>query len=88
MRSPEKKYPQTVVFVDKENGGHGSTINVGIEKAQVTYFNLLDSDVWVIIGDFIEFVKKANVLFLDYSDRKLTHCINKYAIAMLRGEKS
>ena len=38
--------------------------------------------------DFIEIVKKANVLFLDYSDRKLTHCINKYAIAMLRGEKS
>ena len=36
----------------------------------------------------IEIVKKANVLFLDYSDRKLTHCINKYAIAMLRGEKS
>ena len=38
--------------------------------------------------DFIEIVKKANVLFLDYSDRKLTHCINEYAIAMLRGEKS
>ena len=35
-----------------------------------------------------EIVKKANVLFLDYSDRKLTHCINEYAIAMLRGEKS
>ena len=33
-RAYEKKYPQTVVFVDKENGGHGSTINVGIEKAK------------------------------------------------------
>ena len=53
-----KKYPQTVVFVDKENGGHGSTINVGIEKAQGTYFKVLDSDDWVNIGDFIEFVKR------------------------------
>ena len=46
-RAYEKKYPQTVVFVDKENGGHGSTINVGIEKAQGTYFKVLDSDDWV-----------------------------------------
>ena len=38
--------------------------------------------------DFTEIVKEANVLFLDYSDRKLVHCINEYAIAMLRGEKS
>ena len=57
-RAYEKKYPQTVVFVDKENGGHGSTINVGIEKAQGTYFKVLDSDDWVNIGDFIEFVKR------------------------------
>ena len=32
-RAYEKKYPQTVVFVDKENGGHGSTINVLFQSA-------------------------------------------------------
>ena len=37
--------------------------------------------------DFTEIVKKANAVFLDYSDRKLTHCINEYAIAVLRDEK-
>ena len=70
-RAYEKKYPQTVVFVDKENGGHGSTINVGIEKAQGTYFKVLDSDDWVNIGDFIEFVKRlkeetADAVICDY----------------------
>ena len=37
--------------------------------------------------DFTEIVKKANAVFLDYSDRKLTHCINEYAIAVFRDEK-
>ena len=27
------KYPDTIVIVDKENGGHGSTINSGIQVA-------------------------------------------------------
>ena len=63
-RAYEKKYPQTVVFVDKENGGHGSTINVGIEKAQGTYFKVLDSDDWVNIGDFIEI--DLNILHGEY----------------------
>ena len=74
-RAYEKKYPQTVVFVDKENGGHGSTINVGIEKAQGTYFKVLDSDDWVNIGDFIEFVKRlkeetADAVICDYRKRQ------------------
>ena len=30
--------------VDKENAGHGSGVNVGIEKAEGLYFKILDSD--------------------------------------------
>lgn len=37
--------------------------------------------------DFTDIVKKANLQFLEYSDRKLTRCINKYAITMLGGKK-
>lgn len=37
--------------------------------------------------DFTTIVKNANILFSNYSDRKLTHCINEYAIAMFRGKK-
>ena len=36
--------------------------------------------------DFTDIVKKANLQFLKYSDRKLIRCINEYAIAMLGGK--
>ena len=29
----KENYPETIVIVDKENGGHGSTINSGIKIA-------------------------------------------------------
>ena len=38
-----KKY-QFIKVVDKENGGHGSGVNVGINIATGLYFKLLDSD--------------------------------------------
>ena len=62
-----------------------SGFNYSISKEGVSFCESLNDK---YAEDFIEIVRKANVLFLDYSDRKLTHCINKYAIAMLRGEKS
>ena len=38
-----KKYP-FIKVVDKENGGHGSGINVGIVNATGLYFKMFDSD--------------------------------------------
>lgn len=43
----QKKYPDSVRLVDKENGGHGSTINRGIKEAKGKYFRALDGDDWV-----------------------------------------
>ncbi|MDG2941708.1 glycosyltransferase family 2 protein [Exercitatus varius] len=40
-------YPDTIVIVDKENGGHGSTINAGIKVATGKYFKVVDADDWV-----------------------------------------
>lgn len=40
-------YPETIVVVDKENGGHGSTINAGIKVATGKYFKVVDADDWV-----------------------------------------
>lgn len=37
--------------------------------------------------DFTGIVEKANLQFLEYTDRKLTRCINEYAIARLGGKK-
>ena len=53
----EKKYPNTVKVIDKENGGHGSTINVGLEKATGKYFRVIDSDDWVNVEGFPKYVE-------------------------------
>ena len=36
-----------VRLINKENGGHGSTINVSIEQAKGKYYRLVDGDDWV-----------------------------------------
>lgn len=41
------KYPSIVKAVHKENGGHGSAVNVGISYATGFYFKVVDSDDWV-----------------------------------------
>lgn len=66
-----EKYPQTVVLIDKENGGHGSTINAGLKAARGKYFRVLDSDDWFNTAEFIKFVKRlkdedADLVVCDY----------------------
>ena len=41
-----KRYPGTFRQIDKENGGHGSAWNVGLEEATGKYLRFLDSDDW------------------------------------------
>ncbi len=43
----ERLYPNIVRVVDKENGGHGSGVNKGLELAQGQYFKVVDSDDWL-----------------------------------------
>ena len=43
----EKNYPSIVKAVHKENGGHGSAVNAGLEHASGLYFKVVDSDDWV-----------------------------------------
>ena len=43
----EDKFPGIVKVIDKENGGHGSTINESIKQATGKYFKIVDSDDWV-----------------------------------------
>ncbi len=46
-RDYETRFPNLFRVVDKENGGHGSGVNKGIELAEGQYFYVLDSDDWV-----------------------------------------
>ncbi len=42
----EKRYPNIVRSIHKENGGHGDVINTGLKHANGIYFKVLDSDDW------------------------------------------
>lgn len=43
----QEKYPTIVRLINKENGGHGSAVNTGIENATGIFFKVVDSDDWV-----------------------------------------
>ena len=61
----QDKYPNTVRIIDKENGGHGSTINRGIEEAVGKYFKVVDGDDWVDTDVFIKYVNALKTLEAD-----------------------
>lgn len=46
-----------VKLIDKENGGHGSTINVGIKEAKGKYLKVMDGDDTVNSQKFYELLK-------------------------------
>ena len=64
-RKYEKEYKDTIIVIDKENGGHGSTINAGLKAATGKYTKVIDSDDWVNVDDFENFVKELKKLDCD-----------------------
>lgn len=50
------EYPGTVVFINKENGGYGSTINASVKVATGKYYKLLDGDDWFESANLTEFI--------------------------------
>jgi len=42
----EKKYPNIIRAIHKENGGHGDAVNTGLKYATGMYYKVLDSDDW------------------------------------------
>ena len=60
----EKRYPGIVKAIHKENGGHGSTINVAMDLAVGKYFRVLDSDDWIdstALDDILRKVKSGAI---------------------------
>lgn len=67
-----QKYPQTFRVISKENGGHGSTINVGIREAKGRYFKVVDGDDWVNTDGFVQLMQRlkscnSDFVFTNYS---------------------
>ena len=58
-----KKYPDMFRLIEKENGGWGSTLNVGFREARGKYFKQLDGDDFFSpenLDDFLEYMKTAS----------------------------
>lgn len=75
MREYEAKYPDIFRVYDKENGGHGSCWNVGLDKAKGKYISFLDSDDWYDSDGLIEML---NVLECSDSDVVITKYYNNF----------
>lgn len=60
----EERYPGIIYLINKENGGHGSTLNKSLKLATGDYYRAVDGDDWV---DAVEmdrlccFLKKVDV---------------------------
>jgi putative glycosyltransferase len=56
--------PNSIRVIDKENGGHGSAVNTGIEYAIGKYFKVVDADDWVNtenLDTLIEYLMQTDV---------------------------
>ncbi len=63
-------------IIDKENGGHGSTINVGISEVRGEFVRLIDADDWVDsakMADLIDIleVNDSDLILTDYSEDRV-----------------
>lgn len=43
----QKRFPNIVRVISKENGGHGSGVNAGLKNASGLFFKVVDSDDWL-----------------------------------------
>lgn len=64
-------------MIDKQNGGHGSTINRGIKEAEGIYFKVIDGDDWV---DKNAFEQLLDVLKESNEDLIVTNYTNQYIL--------
>ena len=53
-----RRFPGIVTVVHKENGGHGSGVNTGLELASGKYFKVVDSDDWLEANAYRELLRQ------------------------------
>lgn len=65
----QKKYPESIIVVDKENGNYGSCVNAGLKLATGKYIKILDADDY-----FNTEVLNKYIFFLSTIDTDLVLC--------------
>ena len=86
-RSFEVRYPQTFRVITKKNGGHGSTINRGIQGAAGRYFKVVDGDDWVDTENFRKLVKMLKRLDVDVIGNNYTWVDHETKLPTKRQER-
>ena len=52
-----ERFPRIFKLVNKENGGHGSAVNAGIENSTGKYFRIVDGDDWVNTDNLVKLLE-------------------------------
>ena len=72
LKEYEQQYPKLFKYIHKENGGHGSVINLGVHKYTKTkYFKVVDGDDWINTNELIKLCEilqscDADLIVCDY----------------------
>lgn len=69
----KEHYPDIVRVVHKKNGGHGSGVNAGLERASGVYFKVVDSDDWLEEGAYARLLSRIK----GFCVRKESHLIGE-----------
>ena len=72
----EQEHPDSIIVIDKSNGGYGSTINASLKVAKGKYYKLLDGDDWYnenTLSDYVNFLSNTNAdlvvsPYIEYND--------------------
>lgn len=61
----QKRFPDTVHVINKENGGSGSARNIAFEKASGRYLKIIDADDWADTEKFNIYMQKLSLTDAD-----------------------
>lgn len=75
-----EKFPRIFTLIDKENGGHGSAVNKGIDNALGRYFRIIDGDDWINTENMATLLE-----YLESSDADII-VDNKREVNMVTGD--
>ena len=76
-----RAFPSSVQVIDKENGGHGSGINAAVPAACGKYFQVIDSDDWVVASNMQKLL-----LALQQTDADMVLC-HYHMVNLTTGKK-
>jgi glycosyltransferase involved in cell wall biosynthesis len=75
-----EEYPKIFKLINKENGGHGSTINTAVKLATGKYFRPVDGDDWVDTNNLICIIDKLKNIDTDLVITDFYHYYSKSGI--------